>query len=66
MKLWIVNRFNYIGHDAPTYTVSEYNLFEYLKCCLKFYGFAGLKWAYLSKKRAWKKAAKLNTEARKR
>ena len=56
----------YLGSNyAPTYVVLPYNLRGHLKCCIKWYGFKGLKWCYLFKKQAERKAKELNKMTRK-
>lgn len=58
MTLWKVCKHFY--SDKSIYDVLPYNLKGHLKCCWKYYGFRGLKGCYLFKKRAERKAAKLN------
>ena len=65
MTLWKVCKHFYINSDRPTYDVLPYNLNGHLKCCWKWYGIKGLKWCYLFKKQADKKAKKLNDEVNK-
>ncbi len=60
MTLWKVDRYYFNHNNTPTYAVMPYHLKGHLKCCWKWYGLKGLKWCYLSKKRAEKKAKKLN------
>ena len=60
MTLWKVTRHFYINSDTPVYDVMPYNLVGHLKCCWKYYGWSGLKWCYLLKWQADKKAEKLN------
>lgn len=59
MTLWKVDKY-YDRNDNIYYDVMPYNLRGYLKCCLKWYGFKGLKWCYLFKKQAERKVEKLN------
>lgn len=59
MTLWKVCKHFYINSDRPVYDVAPYNLIGHLKCCWKWYGWNGLKWCYLSKRRAERKAAEL-------
>ena len=59
MTLWKVNRY-YHGDNVPVYEVMPYNLRGHLMCCWKWYGMKGLKWCYLFKKQADRKAMKLN------
>lgn len=58
MTLWKVHK-HYGKNDTVYYDISPYNLIGHLKCCIKWYGWNGLKWAYLFKKQAEKKARKL-------
>lgn len=58
MTLWKVDKY-YDKNDNICYRVLPYNLKGHLLCCLKWYGLKGLKWCYLSKKRAEQKAVKL-------
>lgn len=62
MTLWKVCRHFYINSDKPTYEVLPYNLKGHLKCCWKWYGIKGLKWCYLSKKQAERKANELRDQ----
>lgn len=59
MTLWKVHKY-YDRNDNTYYDVMPYDLRGHLKCCLKWYGFKGLKWCYLFKKQAERKARKLN------
>lgn len=59
MTLWKVDK-HYDRNDNIRYDVMPYSLRGHLKCCLKWYGFKGLKWCYLFKKQAERKAEKLN------
>lgn len=61
MTLWKVHKY-YDKNDNVYYDVSPYNLRGHLNCCLKWYGFKGLKWCYLFKWRAECKARKLNKQ----
>lgn len=65
MKLWRVNKHFYINRTKPFYDIAPYHFWGHLKCCCKWYGIRGLKWCYLSKKRAERKAKKLNNEVNK-
>lgn len=58
MTLWKVCKSYY--NNTLVYEVYPYNLQGHLMCCLKWYGFSGLKRCYLSKKQAECKARKLN------
>lgn len=58
MTLWKIHR-SYGENDKIYYDVVPYNMIGHLKCCIKWYGWRGLKWTYLSEKAAWKKAKKL-------
>lgn len=59
MTLWKVDKY-YDRNDNIYYDVMPYNLQGHLQCCLKWYGFKGLKWCYLFKKQAERKVEKLN------
>lgn len=59
MTLWKLYKY-YDRNDNIYYDVMPYNSLGHLKCCLKWYGFKGLKWCYLFKKQAERKAMKLN------
>ena len=65
MKFWKVCKHFYINQDKPTYDVLPYKFLWYLRCCWKWYGFKGLKWCYLFKWQANRKAKKLNNEVNK-
>lgn len=58
---WKVNKY-YYNSDTPTYEVAPYNFIGHLRCCWKWYGFNGLKWCYLSKRKAEQVATKLNKQ----
>jgi hypothetical protein len=61
MTLWKVDKYYHNNNDdVPVYEVSPYHLRGHLQCCLKWYGIKGLKWCYLFKKQAERKAKKLN------
>jgi hypothetical protein len=62
MILWKVCKHFYITMDKPVYDIMPLRLFSYLRTCCKYYGIKGLKWCYLSKKQAERKARKLNDE----
>ena len=64
MTLWKVDKY-YDRNDKIYYDVMPYDLRGHLKCCLKWYGFKGLKWCYLFKKQAERKAEKLNKHIKK-
>jgi hypothetical protein len=57
-----VDKHFYVNSDKPFYDVLPYHFWGHLKCCYKYYGIKGLKWCYLSKKWAERKAKKLNSE----
>lgn len=60
MTLWRVFRC-YLSDDTIKYVVVPHDLIGHLKCCCKWSGFKkGLKWCYLFKKQAERKARKLN------
>ncbi len=59
MTLWKVDRY-YHNSNVPVYEVMPYNLRGHLMCCWKWYGIKGLKWCYMFKKQAERKAMKLN------
>lgn len=59
MTLWKVNKY-YTSDDTIKYAATSYDLKGHLKCCWKWYGFKGLKWCYLFKYQAKRKARKLN------
>ena len=61
MTLWKVHKY-YDKNDNVYYDVMPYNLRGYLKCCLKWYKLKGLKWCYLFKKQAERKAMILNKQ----
>lgn len=61
MTLWKVDKYYFNNSDTPTYEVMPYSLRGHLSCCWKWYGFKGLKWCYLFKKQAERKASKLNS-----
>jgi hypothetical protein len=61
MTLWRVVAV-YDPDDNIYYDVVPYNFWGHIKCCIKWYGFKGLKRTYLSEKKAEKVAAKLNKE----
>lgn len=61
MTLWRVIK-SYDRNDNAYYVALPYDFWGYIKCCIKWYGFKGLKRAYLSEKKAEKVAAKLNKE----
>lgn len=58
MTLWKVNR--HFNCGMLVYDVSPYDLLGHLSCCWRWYGIKGLKWCYLLKKQAERKARKLN------
>lgn len=62
LKLYRVDKHFYITSDKPYYDVAPYHLWGHLKCCWKYYGWNGLKWCYLFKWQADRKAKKLNSE----
>lgn len=64
MKLWKVDKY-YHNSNVPVYGVMPYDLQGHLKCCWKWYGIKGLKWCYLFKKQAERKAKKLNKRIKK-
>lgn len=65
MTLWKVEKYYHNkNNNVPVYEVAPYNLKGHLKCCWKYYGLSGLKWCYLSKKRAERKAAALNKKVK--
>lgn len=59
MTLWKVCK-HYHNSNVPVYEVLPFNLKGHLSCVFKWYGLKGLRWCYLSKKQAEKKAKKLN------
>lgn len=59
MTLWKVDKY-YYDSDTPVFEATPYNLRGHLKSCWKWYGLKGLKWCYLSKRKAENKARKLN------
>lgn len=59
MTIWKVCKL-YHNCNTPVYEVLPHDFRGHLECCLKWYGFKGLRWCYLSKKQAEKKAKKLN------
>lgn len=59
MTLWKVKKC-YVNNDEILHIVMPYSLFGHLGCCFKWYGLKGLKWCYLFKKQAIRKANKLN------
>lgn len=59
MTLWKVDKY-YDKNDNIAYRILPYDLKGHLKCCWKWFGFKGLKWCYLFKKHAERKARKLN------
>lgn len=61
MTLWKVHRY-YDKNDEIYYDVVPYDFFGHIKCCIKWYGLQGLKYTYLSKKKAEKIAYVLTTE----
>lgn len=61
MTLWRVCK-TYDQNDSIRYVVLPYDFWGHIKCCIKWYGFKGLKRTYLSEKRAEKVANKLNKE----
>ena len=63
MKLWVVVKHFYINSDIPVYEVLPYHFWGHIKCCWKWYGIKGLKWCYISRKRAERKAKVLNEES---
>ena len=65
LKLWRVNKHLYITSNKPTYDVTPLRMLEYLMCCCKYYGIRGLRWCYLFKWQADRKARKLNDEVNK-
>ena len=58
MTIWKVCKF-YREND-PIYEVFPFDLKGYLSCVFKWYRFKGLRWCYLFKKQAERKADKLN------
>ena len=60
LKFWKVCKHFYINSDKTVYDVMPYHFLGHLRCCLKYHGIRGLKWCYLSKKRAERKATELN------
>ena len=61
MTLWTVHKY-YDRNDNVYYDVMPYNLRGHLSCCLKWYGFKGLKWCYLFEWQAERKVRKLNKQ----
>ena len=59
MTIWKVEKC-YTNDDNIIYNAYPYDLKGHLKACKKWYGIRGLKWCYLSWKRARNKAKKLN------
>lgn len=59
MTLWKVDRYFRNGNGI-IFKAIPYDLNGHLKCCFKWYGIKGLKWCYLFKKQAERKARKLN------
>lgn len=49
----------YRSNDEIDYVVLPYDFWGHIKCCIKWYGFRGLKKTYISEKRANKVATKL-------
>lgn len=64
MTLWVVCQHYYGNSNTAVFEVLPYNLKGHLKCCFKWYGLAGLKRCYLSKRLAERKAKRLNDRAR--
>ena len=50
----------YDKYDTLRYEVIPYDLIGHLKCCFKWYGLKGLKYCYLFRKQAERKAEELN------
>ena len=64
LKFYKVDKHFYITSDKPFYDVTPYHFLGHLKCCWKWYGIKGLKWCYLFKWQADRKAKKLNNMTR--
>lgn len=62
MTLWKVDKHYFNNSEKPTYEVVPYSLRGHLSCCRKWYGIKGLKWCYLFKKQAERKAKELNKQ----
>jgi len=61
MTLWKVDvLYHNENNNIPVYTVLPYHFRGHLICCWRWYGIKGLKWCYLFKKQAERKAKRLN------
>ena len=60
LKFYKVDKYYYGNNDKPYYDVMPYHFWGHLKCCRKYYGIKGLKWCYLFRWQAERKARKLN------
>lgn len=59
MMIWKVCK-HYHNSNVPIYEVLPFDSSGYLTSCFKWYGFKALRWCYLFKKQAERKADKLN------
>jgi hypothetical protein len=55
----------YNKDDNSYYDVLPYSFWGHIDCCIRWYGWKGLKRCYLSKKKATRVATKLNIEENK-
>lgn len=63
MSIWLVRKF-YDKNDNPYYEAHPHSFWGHIKCCVKWYGWKGLKRCYLSEKKATKVAEKLSRSIR--